>query len=375
MTEPPGLLIFLHPSDEMYGADRMLLEMLKAVADDMRVQVWLPNDLKHPASALCDELARRGVDVRHEALPIMRRAYRTPTGLLGLARRSFQLVRLLRAERPQAVYCTTSAAFLGAPLARIAGVRMVIGHLQEIWSLADRLILGTTARFCHTLLAISEAVRTSTSPRTARRTVVVPNGTPDPGSLQPLAERSGELQFLVASRWNSWKGHGTLLAAWDMADIPGRLVILGGPPLIGEFIDVVGLAAGIAKPESVSVVGEVADVASYIVAADVVVMPSDQPEPFGLIAIEAFAQARPVIGSAGGGLLDIVSDGTDGWLYAPADPTALAAVLRSLTRDSVTTASEHARTTYQRRFTIEQFAQRWRESVIDLWNGPQNSDR
>ncbi len=202
-------LIFIHSSDELYGADRMLLEMVGAATDTVEVEVWLPNDLKHPRAALCHELIRRNVQVRHLRLPIMRRANRNSRGLFALLQRSVALFRELRVARPQAVYCTTSPTFLGAPVARLAGVPKVIGHSQEIWSRADRYVLTWPALACQKMLAISSAVADSMSPRLRKRAVVVPNGTPEPQRVVTLDGRSGELQFLVASRWNGWKGYPT----------------------------------------------------------------------------------------------------------------------------------------------------------------------
>ena len=341
--------------------------MLGSVVDaDVEIEVWVPNDLAHPPDdrSLCHELTRRGVTVRHVGLPILRRAYGTPRGAVALLARSGRLVQDLRKARPSAVYCTTSAAFLCAPLARLAGVRRVIGHVQEIWSSGDGKILSGPARACDTLLCISDSVAASLPAGLERRTVVVPNGTVEPARVTSLADRTGPLRFLVASRWNGWKGHRTLLEAWDQAESPGLLVVLGGPPLSGESVDVPALVAGLDDPGSVSVVGEVADSSSAYDEADVVVVPSDQPEPFGLIAIEAFARARPVIASAGGGLLEIVTPGEDGWFFPARDVAALAELLSSLTREDVQTAAVAARRTFDERFTAERFAENWRNAVF-----------
>jgi glycosyltransferase involved in cell wall biosynthesis len=363
-------LVLLHSSDELYGADRMLLEMVGAVTDTVEVEVWLPNDLTHPRDALCHELIRRNIRVRHLRLPIIRRANRNPRGLIALLERSVALRRELRDARPLGVYCTTSPTFLCAPVARLAGVPRVIGHSQEVWSRSDRYVLTCPALACHTLLAISSAVAESMPPLLRKQAVVVPNGTPEPQRVVSLDGRSGELQFLVASRWNGWKGHRTLLTAWDRAGAPGRLVVLGGEPPSGESVDVPALVSALAQPGSVSVIGEVPDPSSYLEQADVVIMPSDRPEPFGLVAIEAFARARPVIASAGGGLLDIVTPGVDGWLFPPGDSEALAAVLSSLTREQVAAAGERARQTYETRFSARRFAEDWRRTVLDSWLRP-----
>jgi len=113
----------------------------------------------------------------------------------------------------------------------------------------------------------------------------------------------------------------------------------------------------------VCILGEVADAGARLEEADVVVMPSDSPEPFGLVAIEAFARGRPVIGSGAGGLLDIVTDGVDGWLYPPGDAAALAELLAGLTRAQVTRAGRAARATYESRFTTQRYAADWLAAV------------
>lgn len=366
MTPGEGPLIFVHPSDELYGADRMLLELLASVPADVPVQVWLPTDLPHVPLSLCGELTERGVPFRHVDLPILRRAYRTPTALARLAVKTGRLSKLLREAAPSLVYCTTSAALLAAPAARRARVPRVVGHVQEIWSRTDRRLLTRLAGRCDGLLAISSAVAQALPATLQARTVVVPNATPAPDRVLDLAERTGPLTFVVASRWNAWKGHRTLLAAWDRLDKPGQLVILGGPPAIGEFVDVTAAVAQLRHPRSVTVVGEVADPAPYLDEADVVLMPSDQAEPFGLVAIEAFARGRPVIASAAGGLLDIVTADHDGWLFAPRDTVALTDVLQGLTREQVTKAGAQARATYEHRFTLEQYAERWRAALAHI---------
>lgn len=364
-------IIFIHPSDERYGADRMLLEMIAAVPSDQDFQVWLPTDLDHVEAPLCELLAEQGVAVRHVDLPIMRRAYRTAAGLAGLARRSVGLLRLLRAARPEMVYCTTSAAFLAAPVARLAGVPKVVGHVQEIWSGSDRKVLGAPARCCHRLLAISKPV-VQALPETLRaRVQIVDNGTPEPASVTSLTGRTGPLKFVVASRWNAWKGYPTLLAAWDQLPDPGHLVVLGGRPPSGEWVDVPGLVSRLARPDSVTVVGEVTDPSPHISEADVMLIPSDDPEPFGLVAIEAFARARPVVASAAGGLLDIVAEAGDGWLFPPRDVEALAVILARLDRPAVEAAGQRARLTYEERFTTEVFRKRWLQAVQ---LGPDHSD-
>ncbi len=359
MTQGP--IVFIHPSDELYGADRMLLEFQAALPKDLRgrAQFWLPTDLPHGSTPLCAELERRGGTVRHVDLPILRRADRTPRGLRRLAGRSVRLFRELRRLRPELVYCTTSATFLAAPVARAARVPTVVGHVQEFWSRGDQKLLGLLARSTDRVLAISDPVRQQLPEQVRKRTTVVLNSTPEPETYVDVRERTGPLTFLVASRWNGWKGHRTLLAAWDMLDEPGKLIVLGGPPPSGESVDVRALVTHLARPETVRVVGETDDPHSYFESADVIVVPSDEPEPFGLVAAEASARGRAVVGSDAGGLADIIAEGVTGWLYPPRDAVALAAVLGGLTREEVTAAGVAGRRNYLDRFTSARYAEDW----------------
>jgi glycosyltransferase involved in cell wall biosynthesis len=357
-----GLFVFIHPSDELYGADRMLLEQLAAVPAGVEVEVWLPNDLAHPALPLCALLEDRGVVVRHLGLPIMRRALRTPAGLIRLAHRAAGLFSALRAVRPGTVYGTTTAASIAAPVARLARVPTVIGHVQEIVSGSDRVVVAATLRACHRVLAISAAVADALPSRVRARATVVANATPAPSEYVPLRPHEGPLRFGVASRWNGWKGHRTLLTAWDRLS-DGQLVVLGGPPLSGSAVDVPALVSGLRRPDSVRVVGEIADPWSELADCDVIVVPSDAPEPFGLVAIEAFARGRPVVASAAGGLLDIVEDGRTGWLFTPRDAEQLARVLGSLTAADVVAAGTRARAAYEQRYTTARYAHDWRAAA------------
>ena len=54
------------------------------------------------------------------------------------------------------------------------------------------------------------------------------------------------------------------------------------------------------------------------------VVPTITPEPFGRVAVEAMSRGRPVIGTAAGGLSEIIDDEQTGYLIPPATPSAIA---------------------------------------------------
>lgn len=347
----------------MYGADRMLLQVLDAFRGlDVDVEVWLPCDVAHAEYPLCDRLTELGHDWQHVRLPILRRARLGLRGSFGLGLDWLRTLRRLRSVRPHAVYLGSSACLLIAPAARVTRVPMRVLHLQERWTGRSATLLRALARSTTARLAISDYVASSASLRNPPAVVVA--NCVDDASTRVAAHAEPELRgddhdalvFVVASRWNRWKGHATLLRAWERAGCPGRLVVLGGPPPTGDGTDVRRLTNDIvSRPETVELVGEVPDIAPFVARGDVLVLPSDEPEPFGLVVIEAFSLGRPVVASRAGGPTEIIDDGRTGWLYEIGDSNELAAVLGRLRPAVVAEAGRRARAVYERSYTPDRY--------------------
>ncbi len=362
-------VIFVHSSNDMFGADRILLQVVDAaITVGLVPEVWLPADVVAGPDSLDAELRRRGVAVRVLPLPILRRRELRPLRLPGLLWRSVRTFARIARARPAVVYCATSATLLTAPLARAAGVRSVVLHNQEIWAGSEARLLGFLARFCTSAVAISESARESLLGSVRARSVTIANAVPDRlvPPAAPIEPSAAPLRFLIASRWNSWKGHGTLLAAWDSLDpAPGVLTIAGSPPEVGIAVDVEAMVASLKHPESVNVIGQVSDITACIDATDYMLVPSDNPEPFGLVAIEAFSRYRAVIGTNGGGLAEVVRNGRDGILVPLRDVEALAGALAACSRESARTMGIRARESYVANYSLDRFSREFE----DFWRG------
>ncbi len=142
--------------------------------------------------------------------------------------------------------------------------------------------------------------------------VVIPNGVRIPEEVGPPAEPA---EVLYVGRLSPEKNVDTLVEA--LGDL--NLVVAGDGPLR----DLVPNALG-AVPH--------AEVERLLERASVVVAPSER-EGFGLAAAEAMAFGRPVVAAAGGGLLELVSDGETGLLVPPRDAAALRAAVECLLAD------------------------------------------
>ncbi|WP_139025169.1 glycosyltransferase [Paenarthrobacter nitroguajacolicus] len=368
-----GKIVFLHSSNEMYGADKILLEVIRALPDEDRSRcvVWLPDDVPTGQNSLSRALD--AMEVSNEIVPmaVLRRRYLKVSGLGPLVARMSRTFIKLRATRPDVVYCTTSAMVLCLPMARLLRVKTIILHMQEIWSPREAGVLGLFARAARRIFCISNAARDSLPKQLKERADLLVNAHQDnKTTLVPVSVDPQPLRFVVASRWNAWKGHTPLLAAWDTEFCPGELVIMGGPPAVGTGVDVQSLASRVRHSNRITIVGEVDDISPHIDAADFLILPSEQPEPFGLVLLEAFARGRAVVATAAGGVVDIVSDGVDGELYPIGQPGALITSLKSLDRAAAVRMGANARTTYEKRFSIEAFRTRfqflWAQEIVSV---------
>lgn len=357
-------LLIIHSSDDMYGADRMLLEVIGALgAEDLaRLVVWLPADYTHGTTPLCEHLKARGIQCEHVDLPVLRRRYLNAGGLSAMGGRVLETRRRLALLDPSDIILATSAVLPIAPFIGRRGSTRVSLYVQEMWQRREGRVLGGLAARVDRVVAISDAVRGALPEYLQERAVVVPNATSDPTVITPLAPRPEALTYVVAGRWTPGKGYGVLIKAWDEAGCPGTLVILGGPPAMGTAVDVPAMVRRSRRPGSIRVVGEVQDVSTFIDAADVMVVPSTTPEGFGLVTIEAFAHGRPVIASACGGSLETVRDGA-GWLVAPGDVSDLARTLQTLTRSAVVEAGAAARSRFEARYSRAAFRAAMREAL------------
>lgn len=347
-------VVFAHPSDEMYGADKVLLELVEAAALKWEVEVWLPDDIEYPDRYLSTALAQHRHQVRRLPLPVLRRAYLTPRRLVWYARVMFRGFQAMRRIRPDLLYVNTLALAPLATIAALLGLRSVV-HVHENVGGLEKLILNSLIWPSSRIVIVSRGVLGSLSGTNRSRSVVIHNGFDLGAAMAPLDE-SGPLRVLIASRWNRWKGHAPFLEAWGRVARPDvRLAILGGVPEVGDGVDVRALVADLPNASKVNVVGETRDIRRWLGWADVVVVPSVEPDPLPTIAIEAHAAGRCVLASDLGGLPEIVDDGVTGWLLPAGDVDRWAAAIEALDRRDCHSRGVAARDRYEREFRLERF--------------------
>jgi glycosyltransferase involved in cell wall biosynthesis len=172
---------------------------------------------------------------------------------------------------------------------------------------------------------------------------VIPYGLGFPESLpETRDQRLGNrdvFQILYVGNLIPRKGVKYLIDALQRLPptIPAKLLILGegtDRPKLEAQVRELGLNGRVSMPGRVPD----SDLHRAFHAASVLVLPSivDQrgdTEGLGVVLIEAMAYRIPVIGSAIGGITDIISDGATGLLVPPEDPAAIAAAIARIAAD------------------------------------------
>jgi len=141
---------------------------------------------------------------------------------------------------------------------------------------------------------------------------------------------AGASLVLLVSRLQKWKGVHVLLDAVPIVlkrHPAAHFVIVGGTQFGLEkdyALALRGQAEQLQLNQAVYFAGPRSDVFRFYSAADLVVHSSIEPEPFGLVILEAMACGKPVVASDSGGPREIVENGITGLLVPANHPQELA---------------------------------------------------
>ena len=345
-------VLFAHQSAELYGSDRVLLNVVCAL-DRTRFHpiVLLPAD-----GPLATALQEAGIETHVVELVKIARSSFGPGNLLRNARAVRQSLRsintVLAGRRPAVVY-TNTVAVLGAAVWAWLHRAPHVWHVHEIverprvvsWGLT-RLVSGLAdAVLCNssqTLAWVGDGRAASLARSTVVWNGIGPRPAMQPDQVAALRHRMGasadDIVVTLTGRINHWKGQTLFIDAASALVARGqrglRFAIVGGvvPGPTGEQMlrDMLAHMAASPAAGSITWIDFTPDVWPVWDATDIAVVPSTLPEPFGMVAIEAMAAGKPVVAAAHGGLVDIVADQVTGRLVPPNQAGALADAIQQL---------------------------------------------
>jgi glycosyltransferase involved in cell wall biosynthesis len=370
-------ILLLHSSSDVYGASKIFLgtvQLLKKRNHD----VWVVLSEDGP---LVKKLASAGATVLMVRLGILRRKYFNPRGIINriatLLRARKQLQELIRKEKIELVYSNTTGVLAGAFAARNCGVRH-IWHVHEIienpfW--LKQLLGHLMNRYAVGIIAVSEAVKQSwESVLPAERITVIQNGIDYSPYLEHEQTLTKELQLPTAAivigmvgRVHYWKGQSYFLklAGQLHQKHPSLHFLLAGDAYPGyEYLyqEMQTQIETLQLSEVVHNLGFREDIPAVMQTIDLLLLPSQQPDPFPTVILEAMASAKPVIATQFGGAVEMIDAGITGDLM-PADQvdTAVSVIESWLDKNRLQAAGEAGRKRVLEKFSLEA----WEHKMIN----------
>jgi len=324
------VVLMFHPSVELYGADRMLLQSINALTRFDCVVV-LPSD--GPLVAYVQESGARVIVQKN--MFVLRKAMLHPQKLFLLPFRALACLAstavIVFQLRPKVCYVNTVTLPFSLLAARLLR-KPTVCHLHEADKKVGRLarkFLTAPLVLSTKIVAASLAAREFAGRSAGNKLTVVHNCVPIPNACPPLpAVQPNPLKVLLVGRWSPRKGTDLAVRAMRnlrSAGVDVRLSLVGGTFKGYEWFerDLRELIRRCGLQDHVSLVGFVEDPAPLYRDTHIVLVPSRGDETFGLVAVEAQLHRRIVIASATGGLTEVIEDGVNGWLVPPDSVTAI----------------------------------------------------
>lgn len=239
--------------------------------------------------------------------------------------------RALRGERFDVAHALVPSAAMAARAAKIPTVYTVLGHPSRAsmpGTVLGRRLLRAAVAKADLVAVLSESARVATQQMFGRDSSILPPGIRHASFTPNRDARTGPPRILFpASNDTGNKGLQHLLPAFAIVlrTQPDARLVLGGPGDHTWAVRESGVPDDVMRNVDVVGVGDVEDVPAMYANATVTVLPS-RDEAFGLVLIESMAAGTPVVGGAGSGAEDLITDDI-GRLVAFGDREGLASAI------------------------------------------------
>ncbi|HEM6434634.1 TPA: glycosyltransferase family 4 protein [Streptococcus suis] len=344
-------ILYLHAGAELYGADKVLLELIKGLDKrKFEAHVILPNN-----GVLAPALREVGAQVEVINYPILRRKYFNLKGFFEYVtsyRRYSKMIAQYAIEKQiDVIHNNTTAVLEGIYLKRKLKLPL-LWHVHEIIVrpkvISDfiNFLMGHNA---DKIVTVSQAVANhiKKSPFIKDDQIsVIYNGVDNKVYFQTDVQsvrkkfdiEADSLVVGMIGRVNAWKGQGDFIEAVSpiLERNPKAIAFMAGSAFEGEEWRVQELEENIKKLRVASQVRRIdyyANTAELYNMFDIFVLPSTNPDPLPTVVLEAMACGKPIVGYRHGGVCEMVQEGENGLLANPKNTNDLSKKISSLLSD------------------------------------------
>ncbi len=374
-------ILFLHSSSDAYGASKIFLQtVLIAQKNGHTAMVVLSNK-----GNLEQSLIDMGVEVQIVNLGIIRRQYFNLAGIINRFQKWRNAVgvlnEIIQSNQIDTIYSNTAAVLIGGYIARRNGLKH-IWHIHEIIEKPAFLHRFLAWRFRATadqLIVVSKAVEQHWQHALpANKITQIYNGiepiqvSSAPDFKSTFNIPSNALVIGMAARIHYWKGQSYFVEIARALLTKQKLLqqnsstsenqlnentplyfLIAGDPFPGYEYLLDELQAQLKDPifeGRVFYVGLVKAMDVFYRSIDLLILPSQQPDPLPTVILEAMQYGIPVAATAQGGALEMVQENETG-IFIPLDNAVVAAekihaILPASTRHQMGAAGKERVNTY-----------------------------
>lgn len=251
-------------------------------------------------------------------------------------------------KRPVVIYCAHGWAFL---MDTQAWKRKVFAGIEKVLSLRTDCIINISEHEYQMSLHYGIS---------AKKSVVVYNGVSDAPSSDalPFVVKKDKINLLYVGRFDRQKGFDLLLEVFNENPFADVNLYLVGDTVLKDF--------EYDYPMNAVKIGWVdnSEIDRYMKACDAVIVPS-RWEGFGIVAIEALRNKKPVIASNRGALPEIIQHGVNGYIFDFDNKEELVGIILGLTKDRLDQMGKAGETIFYEKFHSDQMNKQIERLYVD----------
>ncbi len=371
-------LVVFHPSVELYGADRIMINAVKAL-NEYEPTIYLPKE--GPLINYIRKILPEAKVIILPELPIIYRSLFTPKGVILFSKNMIHFRKRMRREfreiRFDLIYINTLACSFLLPILSKFNIP-IITHVHEILEKPKVIARATTQlafKYSDSVISVSNAVESNLLKNYSKnhsKSRIVHNG------ILPIKGKSKKenqkLKFYLFGRIKPGKGQWYLLDA--IAKIPKRelenieFIFVGGTIVGKEYLkdNLRKKIKTLDLESSVLIKDFTNDISSEMLQADVCLIPSLMKDPFPTTVLEAMSAGKAVIASDTGGAKEAIDDNKSGFIIPSDNPIQFASIIRKfiLNLKLAETMGEKAKEVFNAKFTLNHFNRNWSNAIADI---------
>lgn len=369
-TNKENKILFLHGSNDLYGASKVLVNIIRTLEHNNHIYLILP--YKGPL----DKIFGNNVKIYHRNLGVFRKKYFSVKGILNRLNKIFFSVlfinNLIKKNKINLVYTNTSVIVAGGISAKLNFIESFF-HIHEMptnkfYFTVIRKIIDFTS---NKIIVVSKVVKNHWKFKSEFKVKMIYNAIEDNGLIKIDEKLKNKVVFVSISRLLPYKGHVYLfqIVRELKKHIPECFFYIVGDTFPGyEYYEskLKNYVNDYNINNNILFTGYSNDITHYLKKTDFLVHTPIEPDPLPTVILEAMSFGTPVIASKIGGNIELLDNGRCGLLIPHDDVvSSVKKIIKFINnRDNVNDSILNSKKHIKAYFAVENF----KKNILSLFN-------